>query len=422
MNPKNVNQDDHIAGSRSVTSADSPRLLVLRGQFPGAQHGGGVVMQELLAPYPQGNYVCFAVDAHGHGAASTSDAGDARKQGRIVPRPPRRGARWAMPLYRALGFRLGAAWRVRQAVDFGRRHRVDLVWAELQGDPLFIARDVARGLGVPLVGTVWDDPEGWMQDKGYDRWSRRMVEREFAEALRSARCVSTAGEAMQAVYRDRYGVDSVILRHGFTRPAEASVANGGDCTIGFVGSPYGKDTWRAFLEPIASLNADPSRRRIRLQVFGAPGFPHSHPGVPIDIRGWAPADVMLQDLSKTDFCYLPYWFEAGKRAHVELSFPNKFETYIAATRPVFYHGPDYAGITRTVRDYDVGVCVHSLDPDLIAAAIARLMDDTNRRRAFEQSALSAFHREFNASVMHRNFAALIGVDASGFGARGPVAA
>jgi hypothetical protein len=379
-------------------------------------------MQEVLAGLPTDSYACFAVDpAHRRGRAAESQDRVARRAGRLVPRPPRRAARFVMPVYRAVGFRLGASWRTHQAVQFGRQHRVDLVCAELQGDALAIAQSVAHGLGVPLIGTVWDDPEGSFADYGYDRSSRSLLRRRFEEALQTARAISTAGEAMQAAYKVRYGIDSVILRHGFAKPALAPPAIARDTvTIGFAGNPYGKETWRVFLDAVAALNTSQPARRIGLRVFGAPGFPHSHPHVPIDIRGWAPAEIMLRDLAQTDFCYLPYWFEPRKRTHVELSFPNKFETYVAATRPTLYHGPAYAGIAATILEYNVGACVHSLDRDVVVRAVADMIGDIDRRRAFERAALAAFEREFNSRVMARNFKSLIGFEDSPSEARWPM--
>jgi glycosyltransferase involved in cell wall biosynthesis len=316
-----------------------------------------------------------------------------------------------MPLLRALGFRLVARHRVRQAVAFGRRHRAEMVWGELQGDALVLAQAVAEGLGVPLAGTVWDDPAGWLADGGCDRLSRRLLLRRFREALKAARSLSTAGEAMQRAYHRDYGVRSVILRHGFDAPARHQKSgNDGAITVGFVGSLYGRDAWSAFLSAAARLNASHRLRPIRLRVFGAAAFPYGCNGVQVDFRGWQPAEEMLREIALTDFCYLPYWFDPAKRRHVELSFPNKFETYLAAGRPVLFHGPSYAGIAEAVKQYGVGMCVHSLNEEEMTAALERLIRDKRLRESFGLAALAAFHAQFNATVMMEQFAELIGVD------------
>jgi hypothetical protein len=132
--------------------------------------------------------------------------------------------------------------------------------------------------------------------------------------------------------------------------------------------------------------------------------------VEIEVRGWQPADVMLREIAESDFCYLPYWFEPAKRRHVELSFPNKFETYLAAGRPVFFHGPEYAGIAEAVHKFGVGLCVHNLSQSEILAALEKMITDLSLRKSFSRAAILAFHSEFNSNVMMANFAGLIGID------------
>jgi glycosyltransferase involved in cell wall biosynthesis len=282
-----------------------------------------------------------------------------------------------------------------------------------------MAQRVAAGLGVPFVGTVWDDPEGWLADGGYDRFSRQFLQNRFREALARAQCLSTAGEAMQQVYLKEYGVKSVILRHGFETPvlaAPKSAANQ-EIVIGFVGNAYGPETWTAFLKAVARLNALETLPPISIRVFGGAGFPYRQPGVTVDDRGWQPAETMLRQIAATDFCYLQYWFNPAKRRHTELSFPNKLETYLAAGRPVLFHGPDYAGVAATIREYGVGLCIHSLDEEQICTALSRFILDQPLRESCGQAALAAFHAEFNAAKMMMNFAELIGVDPSLLGGK-----
>lgn len=388
--------------------------MVLGSSLPGNRAGGGVVEDEILKRYVRERYVCFSVSPLDN-LAQTPDLPESLlnvpcRVGPLAPHPRWRGARFYLPLLRAIGFHLMAPYRTQQAVSFGRRHGVEMVWAEFQGDVLVIAQKVAAGLGVPLVGTVWDDADAWLEV--YDKFSRRLLQKRFREALQGARYLSTAGEAMQQAYEKEYGVKSVILRHGFER----AVCPGEHCrdpneiVIGFVGSPYGRDAWTAFLETVAYLNSLGRLPRIRLRVFGNGEFPYRQEGVEIDFRGWQPQEMMLQEIAQTDFCYLQYWFEPHKRRHTELSFPNKFETYLAAGRPVLFHGPAYAGIARTIVQYGVGPSVHSLDKAEIEATLKQLILDPPLREKFSQASLTAFQSEFNADKMIRNFASLIGVD------------
>ena len=394
---------------------DVPKLMVLSTGLPGSRHGGGVVQDEVLRRYPRDRYVCVAT----RGLEGSRPGGDRPESLKgvpclvcpVVPQMRTRGARFYLPVLRAVGLRGLARVRVRQVVRFGRRHGVELVWAELQREAVAMAQAVAKGLGVPFVGTVWDDPVGWLADGAYDGPSRKLLQGRFRSALQAADRLTTAGEAMQEYYRREHGVESIILRHGFERPAATRTeqADGGQVTIGFAGSVYGRDAWQAFFAAAARLSASGRCPPVHLHAFGGASPPQAPAGVTVEHRGWQPADQMLREIARTDFCYLPYWFEEGKRRHVELSFPNKFETYLAAGRPVLYHGPRYAGIARAVRDWKVGLSVHSVQHEEIASALERMAHDARLRASFASAAFAAFHREFNARVMVERFAELIGV-------------
>jgi glycosyltransferase involved in cell wall biosynthesis len=397
-------------------TANLPKLLVLGNLLPGSRDGGGVVKDEILKHYPKDRYVCFAIE-HPKDWKSDEDKPESVQAvpyliGPLVPRLHISGARFYMPVLRAIGFHLIAPLRIRQVIEFGRRHRIELIWAELQYDIILIAQRVAEELGVPFVGTVWDDPDSWLKDLGY-HWSYyKFIKKRFRNSLLAARNLSTAGEAMQNAYEREYGVKSVILRHGFEVPVISSInrKQNDSIVIGFVGSLYGRDAWEAFLSAVVILNASGKLPSISLRIFGGGEFPFKQDGVKIELRGWQQAKIMLKEIAETDFCYLPYWFETHKKRHVELSFPNKFETYIAAGRPILFHGPEYAGIARIINQYKVGLCVHSLNQREIISSLECLVTDFFLRDSFSRAAILAFWKEFNANVMMNNFAKLIGID------------
>ncbi len=399
-----------------------PKLLVISSSLPGSRHGGGVIQDAILGRYPRDRYVCVSLRGP-EGDTSPEQAPPSLKGvpclvAPVTPEPRWRGARFYLPLVRALGYFLLSPWRAIEIADFGRRHGVELVWAEFQGESLLLAAGVAARLKVPLVGTIWDDPEGWLADGRYDFISRRLLLRRFREALKAARRVSTVSEAMQAEYRRLYGLESVILRYGHDladapetppdRQPEAMV-------IGFCGSVYGEDAWRGFLTACARLNAEGRLPPVKILIFGSAAFPYPHPGVDVICRGWLPVREMLRGLAAADFCYLPYWFTPEKRRHAELSFPTKLTTYLAAGRPVLYHGPQYAGASRLMTTWRPGLEVHSLASVDLEAALERLGRDRQLQKTCHQAAAAAFRLEFNSIVMQGNFARLIGVDPQYFG-------
>jgi hypothetical protein len=395
---------------------NAPKLLVLSSSLPGSRHGGGVIQDAILASYPRDRYVCVSLRGPGWEAspeqAPSSLKGVPCLVAPVAPEPCWRGARFYLPAVRAWGYFLLSPWRVRQIADFGRRHGVDLVWAEFQGESVLLAAGVAARLKVPLVGTIWDDPEGWLADGRYDYLSRRLLLLRFREALQAARQVSTISEAMQAEYRKLYGLESVILRYGHDlRDAPGTPADRHPETVvvGFCGNVYGEDAWRGFLTACARINAEGRLPTVKILIFGNKAFPYPHPGVEVTCRGWLPLREMLRGLAATDFCYLPYWFAPEKRRHAELSFPTKLTTYLAAGRPVLYHGPQYAGAAQVMREWRLGPSVKTLCPGDISRTIKRLMTEDSFREHFSQAARKAFAKEFNAGVMQANFCRLTGL-------------
>ncbi len=391
-----------------------PKLLVLSTSLPGIHHGGGVIQDAVLQAYPRNRYACVSLrppEEELRGANTPrSLKGVPCLVAPVTPEPRWRGVRFYRPLLRALGFFLTSPWRVRQIVAFGRRHVVDLVWAEFQGEALLLAARVAAGLRIPLVGTIWDDPEGWLADAGHDYLSRRLLLLRFREALAAARRVSTVSEAMQTDYRRRYGLNSVILRYGhdpadaIARPPQKEQRN---TVVGFAGNVYGEDAWRSFLAAGALLNAEGRLPPVKIRVFGSEAFPYPHPGVEVTCEGWLPVREMLRRLAAVDFCYLPYWFTPAKRRHAELSFPTKLTTYLAAGRPVLYHGPTWACAQELMRRWQVGLSVHSLEPAAISRVMARLCLDEPSQEKFSLASREAFMGEFNSRVMLAGFQELI---------------
>lgn len=387
------------------------RILVIGSSLPGDKHGGGVVKDEVLQSLPKDSYICYAlaplsINQDELLPLSLHDVPLLIK--RLYPDPMFRGARFYIPFLRFFGLRFISKIRIKQIVKFALKYRVNFIWGELQGDSIVLVESVSKKLNIPFAGTVWDDPEGWLDDGGYDRLSRRYIWKKFKSALKSAKSLSTSGEAMKKEYKELYGVDSVILRHGFDNPAvltKKEVVNG-SIKIGFAGSVYGKETWSAFLSAVENYNSS-NKQKIKIVAFGNDQFPIIHSTVEIENRGRRNLEEVLKGISETDFCYLPYWFEKEKRKHCELSFPNKFETYIAAGRPVFYHGPEYAGIKTTIENYGVGISVHTLNSDEICGALSSFIRNVSARIIMEKNAEEAFNMEFNKEKMLRNFNKLV---------------
>ena len=117
-------------------------------------------------------------------------------------------------------------------------------------------------------------------------------------------------------------------------------------------------------------------------------------------------------LSGCDVCYVPYWFDDAFRAGVELSFPNKMSLYLAAGRPVLFHGPERSTPTRFLERWPVGIACHSLDPRAIADALTVAATDADFHERAAAAIPQALRAELGLHVFRRRFAEFVGVDES----------
>ena len=96
-------------------------------------------------------------------------------------------------------------------------------------------------------------------------------------------------------------------------------------------------------------------------------------------------------------------------AGVELSFPNKVSLYLAAGRPILFHGPERSTPTRFLERWPVGVPCHSLDPRVIAEALTVAATDAAFHTRVAAAIPQVLRAELGLHVFRRRFAEFVGV-------------
>ncbi len=303
---------------------------------------------------------------------------------------------------------------VEQAVDFGRKQGAEVVLAVLN-DPVivYIATKVADGLNVPLITNVQDPPERFILDAHLDRMTARELMKRFAVALKSSLRVSTASEGMQETYRKRYGVDSVVLIHGLDRAQwqpPGTRSSSGEFTIGFAGNLYCDREWMALLAALSSVAWSIDGRQVKIRVLAPHLNIRGDDTTRIEYLGWRPVDETVSLLAQTDLTYLPYWFDTDRELFVRQCFPNKLSTYLAAGRPVFYHGPPYASVSEFLRRYPAGIRCHSLDRNEIVQSLRAVIRSPQLYSEAVSAGQRALVEELNLEVFRDRVAKLLGTE------------
>jgi hypothetical protein len=305
---------------------------------------------------------------------------------------------------------------VRKAVRYAKEQHIGIVWAVLDNPTLiYLARRVAAALSVPLVVTVWDPPERFAVDRGMDVFSKKLLLHEFAKTLHAADRCSVASEGMQEEYKRRYGIESVVLIHGvhpdLRRPAAKKLNRADQFVIGIAGSLYAVQEWQALLSALSSVDWRLDGREVSLRLLGSDIWVHAPPGkMHIEYLGWRSLEETIDIMSQVDVTYVPYWFDKNYSLAVRLCFPNKLTTYLAAGRPVFFHGPEDSSPASFFRRFPVGLCCHSLEPKEIIQSLMRFVSDEEFYARAAAAGQVALDQELNLRVFLDHFAHLIGID------------
>ena len=399
-----------------------PRILLLSGEAPGEFGVGAMYLRDLCLHYPRGSLCCFAVKPP-HLRVPSPDldylpiANGSQPRERAVTRlGPRFERLTSFPLHQ-YSKRVRVSALIAQAVRFAKQHDVNMVWAVLDRLTLiYMARKVATKLGVRLVTTVWDPPEYLSTHRFHlDRLTRRAILSEFGKALRaSARC-GVMCEAMKDEYETKYGTESVVMRYGIHpdkwRPSASETTGKKQFVTGFAGSLYAVSEWKALLSALSKLDWQIDGRDIIVRVMG-----HG-----MDLRGTtsemhieylgslSSVDDVIEKMSHVDVAYLPIWFDESYRLFVRQSFPTKLATYLAAGRPVFFHGPEDSSPAHFFRRFPVGLCCHSMEEPDIIECLRRFASDREFYATATAAGKAALEQELSLHVFLRQFAMLIGV-------------
>jgi len=301
---------------------------------------------------------------------------------------------------------------IRKAVSFGRKQGVDRVWAVLQGQTMIrMAQAVADQLGVPLYTHVWDPFSWWAKANCLDSITTRRVQSMFDNAIRHSRCVATASEPMAELYRDRFGVSTVpvIASHpkSMAQAPDLACNDKNPIVIGMAGQFYAANEWLQFLHALRSSNWRVAGRAVRIVVLG----PQRPPGVideHVSLLGWKSQPDAAFILSQCDILYCPYPFDQGMKEVSLYSFPSKLVLYLAAGRPILFHGPDYSSPAYYIKIRKCGLIASRLVATAVYNELERLVRDPAAYRTMGSNAQAAFINDFTLESMDRSFNTFIG--------------
>ena len=396
----------------------TPNLLLLTGIAPGTQGVGQLFLHDLVINYPEDKISCFALIEPNMYSNST-DLDWLKIE--YVPRPREAGyGRFGKNIFRISGFFLWHYTKliksrilISQIEKYGKLQKVEMVWAVLSSPILIcIAKQVANKLGVPLVTTIWDPPELFSINLGFNRFSHLNLLKDYRKVLqKSIRC-GVASDNMAEIYLSQYKIDPIVQIRGvhkdFWKLPALRLVDQEHFTIGFVGSIYTNDEWKSLLVALSKVNWVLCGRKITIRVLATNNPAKDNNNIPIEFLGWKSAKDSIELMSQVDLLYLPYWFDEKYASVVRLCFPNKLVTYLASGRPIFFHGPKDSSPVRFLNKYKAGICCHSMKEDDIINSLIQIIIDKELYSKSTQAGRRALIEEFDLDIFQQRFVKLIG--------------
>ncbi|HTE75117.1 MAG TPA: methyltransferase domain-containing protein [Xanthobacteraceae bacterium] len=300
---------------------------------------------------------------------------------------------------------------LREAIEFGRKERVDRIWAVLQGQTIIrLTGLLAEHLQVPLYTQVWDPFSWWACANNLDFRTTREVSATFEAVVRRSAASATASPIMAELFRRRYGVKAVALMSSHPRSVarlpSPSIGSDHALSIGMAGQFYAANEWGSLIHALNCAGWQIAGRKVRITVVG-PQAPPTPAPPHVEYLGWKTQAEAIEILSHCDILYCPYPFDFQRKEVAELSFPSKLALYFATGRPTVFHGPDYSSPHHYLRQTGAALCCNRIEASAIYNELERLVTDRKLYEAIARSAHDAFLSDFNLEKMARTFADFI---------------
>ena len=401
------------------------KILLLTDLPPCEEYTAGLVLSAMARFVPAGSLCCFAVVNPTIPVRISPEFSGLpiefhRKPNENWTWVPRRRpfGRGANAFVNA-GERLTNAWSVNPLIDkavaFAHAQGVDRIWAVLEGQTMIrMAEPVAERLGVPLHTHVWDPFSWWATANGLDPRTTNSVQAMLDRAVSRSKAVATASQPMADLYTERFGARAlpVIASHpgGLAKTPPPKISSDGKLLIGMAGQFYAAAEWLSLLEAMRAANWTIAGREVHIVVMG-PQRPPQMDERHITFLGWKTQAQAAEILSCCDLLYCPYPFNPAMREVSEFSFPSKLVLYLAAGRPIVFHGPDYSAPAAYVRRNECGLVADRLFPSAVYNAFERLITTPELYESSAESSKRAFAQDFTLISMQRAFSQFLDLGA-----------
>ena len=381
------------------------RPLVLVTEYPPDAGGGGaVILRGLLGPGDRAKVVWLSLSKAGADAAPGFLAAELLKSGSAGRRVDGRRSLW-------LDSTRHAGRVADEIASTARRFHAGALWLVLHGAVVpAAARVAARPGALPYHATVHDDPVGQVGGSRKYRLLTPWYQRAFAASLKGARSVDTICPGMADRYRDRYGVDSVVVHRGTVGPVGPSPAYdpARGLRVGIIGSIYDYAMIPALARAVKIAAGRAGTRGAVVVVGRGVGDrlrDEMGSAVDVEVTGHLDEPEAVERLRGCFLLYANYPFAGRHALFRRTSFPTKVSTYALAARPLLVHAPADSSLLGLTVGTPPGYATHwgSLAEGEGAALLLGLWNDPSAFASAHDAAEAVRSRYYD---LERNRSAL----------------
>lgn len=396
------------------------KFLLLTDCVPSPHSTAGIMVAHLCRLFPKGSLCCFAVVNEGVPAAA--DLNWMPLQCEFAPRQIMshfdlaKVQSWYSFAYQQIVARRKLAKLVPEIVRFAQAQGVEAIWCQLQGLNLIrLARPVAEKLGVPLFTQVLDPPTFILRLGRIDCYTRLAILKEYGRAISLSERTAAISPAMAEDLQRDYGTETVVVRPGFHRqfaqPIATEPTSSDTFAICIAGQGYASDEVFALMSALNSVNWQLAGKQIVVRFLGRRVELASLVPARIEYHGFHAQASSMEVLHNSDLLYAAYWLDPSYAIEVRQAFPSKLSTYLAAGRPVLFHGPLGCSPDTFLAEHDAVFRCHSNDRAKILEVLERAIVDRDEYAAVAYGGRTAFEEHLTLERQRDAFAQFLGVDA-----------
>jgi len=390
------------------------KIAILSHVLPPAASGQAIVLYRLLRKLPDSQYILISRENyHDSGCAN---AATEKLSGRYFCLKP------AFQLPKLSRFRISwltGLFNLPWAIYSRAKHLKEIVLNEkgnllvaCTGDlyDLPAAYLASKWAKIPLVPYIFDDYA--YQWTGVSHFIAKYLE---PKIMKFALNIIVPNEFLQNEYRNRYGVDSIVIRNPSVTHKLNNLDNKkphfnrAEIHIVYAGAVYHAQ-YDSFHNLIAAIDLL-GRNDVNLHIFSAQLEPelkiHGISGKSVVYHRHIPNAEIITMLRKADILFLPLAFNSPMPEVIKTSSPGKTGEYLSAGKPILLHAPRDSFISWFFKRHDCGVVINKDDPVVLAKGLQELISNNNLCERVASNARVVAEKEFSINIAQEKFINLL---------------